>query len=74
MIANRIKNVLGNNSGSRILGQKINNKWEWTNRKQLKNKINYCIDKLKDNNINKNDRVIYKGKNSVEWASWNIAT
>ena len=74
MIANRIKQVLNNNTSSRILGQKINNKWEWTNRKQLKNKINYCIDKLKDNNINKNDRVIYKGKNSVEWASWNIAT
>ena len=36
MIANRIKQVLNNNTSSRILGQKINNKWEWTNRKQLK--------------------------------------
>ena len=35
MIANRIKEVLSNNKGSKILGQKINNKWEWIDRKQL---------------------------------------
>ena len=74
MIANRINQVLRYNINSRIIGQKINNKWEWVTRKQLNNNINYCIERLKDNNINKNDRVIYKGKNSVEWVSWNIAT
>ena len=74
MIANRINQVLRYNINSRILGKKINNKWEWVTRKQLNNNINYCIERLKDNNINKNDRVIYKGKNSVEWVSWNIAT
>ena len=74
MIANRVKQVLRNNSASNILGQKINNKWDWTTREQLNNKISFCINKLKDSNINKNDRVIYKGKNSVEWLSWNIAT
>ena len=36
--------------------------------------ISYSIDVLKDRNVNKGDRVIYKGKNSVEWLAWNIAT
>ena len=74
MIANRIKQVLNNNIASKILGQKINNKWEWTTRKQLNNKINFCIEKLKDSNINKNDRVIYKGKNSVQGGNCVIAS
>ena len=36
--------------------------------------INFSIDKLKDNNIKKGDRVIYKGDNSIMEAEWNLAT
>ena len=48
MIANRINKVLRYNINSGIIGQKINNKWEWVTRKQLNNNINYCIERLKE--------------------------
>ena len=38
----------------------------------LKN-VFYCQELLKSENINQGDRVAYKGENSVEWLSWNIA-
>tara|TARA_B100000524_G_scaffold339311_1_gene231483 strand:+ start:154 stop:1668 length:1515 start_codon:yes stop_codon:yes gene_type:complete len=72
-IPNRLKSILFSNTNNRILSQKIDNSWNWVNRKDLTNKVNFCIDKLKDNNIQKNDRVLYKGKNSIEWVSWNMA-
>jgi long-chain acyl-CoA synthetase len=67
------KNLI-KNPNMNMLGVKKGNKWEWTNREKLNNMINYSIVVLKDRNVNKGDRVIYKGKNSVEWVSWNIAT
>ena len=33
----------------------------------------YCREILKQENINRGDRVAYKGDNSVEWVSWNVA-
>ena len=56
-----------------LIGRKINERWIWDNKKQLLNSISYCHDYLKSENIYKGDRVAYKGVNSVEWLSWNIA-
>ena len=61
------------NNNSSIIGTKINNKWNWLSRKQLYNNILSCRDILNKSRINKGDRVAYKGDNSIEWISWNIA-
>jgi len=68
------RNKLIKNPNINVLGVKNNNIWKWTNGTELNNMINYSIDVLKDRNVNKGDRVIYKGKNSVEWLAWNLAT
>ena len=57
----------------KILATKKNNEWQWTSRYDLNNMINNCIFKLKDYNISKGERIIYKGNNSIEWISWNLA-
>ena len=57
-----------------ILKFKKNNTWNNLNRKELLNNINNCIYVLNDRNIGKGDRVAYKGNNSVEWISWNLAS
>ena len=56
-----------------ILKFKKNNQWNNLNRKDLLNNINNCIYVLNDQNTKKGDRVAYKGNNSVEWLSWNLA-
>ena len=33
-----------------------------------------CVHSLANNGVHNGDRVAYKGKNSVEWLSWNLAT
>jgi len=72
-LAKRFQNTIIKNDKKKILGVKKNNKWNWINREKMNNKINFALDKLKDNNINKGDRVIYKGDNSVNWVAWNLA-
>jgi len=72
-LAKRFQNTIIKNERMKILGVKKNKKWNWINRKKMNNKINFALDKLKDNNINKGDRVIYKGDNSVNWVAWNLA-
>lgn len=62
------------NSQLKILSSKKNNLWKCQDRKTLNNMINYSIDVLKDHKVRKGDRVVYKGKNSIEWVAWNIAT
>ena len=57
-----------------VLKYKKNNQWNSVNRKELINNINNCIYVLNDRNVRKGDRVAYKGNNSVEWLSWNLAT
>jgi len=56
-----------------ILNEKINNQWKSFTYKNLFNGIQNCRDILKDHNINKNDKIIYKGKNSFDWLCWNMA-
>ncbi len=67
--------ILSSNIHKPILGHKnINKSWNWKSRKELKINVLNCIEVLKYNNINQSDRVMYKGNNSFEWVSWNIAT
>jgi len=58
----------------KAIGYKKNKSWSWISRLELNNMINNNILVLKDHNIEKGDRIAYKGKNSLEWISWNLAT
>ena len=62
------------NPNFEIIASKRNNIWKNTNREQLNNMINNCVFSLKDKNVTKGDRVVYKGGNSLEWLAWNLAT
>jgi long-chain acyl-CoA synthetase len=73
-IIQRFHNVLHSYPDRKILAYKKNKTWNWITRNKLKNNIFYCIDVLKDNGVTKTNRVVYKGKNSIEWVSWNLAT
>ena len=53
---------------------KKNDSWKWNSRLELNNMINNNILILKDHKIEKGDRIAYKGKNSIEWIAWNLAT
>lgn len=68
-----LNNVI-KNPDKKIIGEKINNKWKWYTQNELNNKVIFCRERLLDCNINKSDRVIYKGKNSINWLAWNLAT
>ena len=48
--------------------------WNQVTYYQLRGKINACHNIISDNMISIGDRIIYKGKNSIEWAAWNIAS
>ena len=63
-----------NNPSFNFIKTKENNLWKWHTREDILYNVNGCINKLIDYRIKKGDRVIYKGKNSVEWLSWNLAT
>lgn len=73
-ITQRFQKLLSTDTQKHILGYKDNGVWKWITRKQLGNKIHHCIDVLKQRNISLHDRVIYKGRNSVDWVAWNVAT
>lgn len=70
-----LNNTLFNKKFSRpVIGFKKNNQWIWKTNNDLKMNVLNCIEVLKYNNVKNDCRVIYKGKNSFEWISWNIAT
>lgn len=73
-LSSRFRTILHSHPEKKILGYKENKTWKWVTRNELKNKVLYCIDVLKTKNVSLNDRVMYKGNNSVNWASWSIAT
>lgn len=73
-LVRRFQKSIIKNDSKVILGYKKGKNWNWVNRNQMNNMINFSIDKLKDNNIKKGDRVIYKGDNSINWVAWNLAT
>ena len=64
---------LQSNLNANVIGKKINGSWSWTSRETLLNNVYYCRELLKQENIQRGDRVAYKGDNSIEWISWNIA-
>lgn len=66
--------VLSSQVNNPLIGYKNKNKWVWKTRSDLKMNILKCIDVLKDRNVTSFNRVMYKGSNSFEWISWNIAT
>ncbi len=72
-LTRRFKDILYTHPEKKILGFKKDNKWNWVSRDQLKNKICYCIELLSYSGLSPDDRVMFKGDNSVNWAAWNIA-
>ena len=72
-LTSHFKKILHGQPNKKIIGSKINNQWKWTTNNELKNKVLYCVDVLKNNNVQENDRIMYKGNNSVNWISWDIA-
>lgn len=72
-LSSAVVQALRLNSSKNIIGKKIDNKWVWRDKNYILNSISYCQDYLKSENIQRGDRVAYKGENSVEWLSWNIA-
>ena len=60
-------------SNLKILGIKNDTIWNLINRNNLLNKINQCNYILKHENIQKGDRIAYKGKNSIDWVAWNMS-
>ena len=56
-----------------VIGKKINSKWTWYNNKDLINRYYQCREILRINNFKNNDRLVYKGKNSFDFISWNLA-
>ena len=73
-LSSRFRTILHSHPQKKIIGYKDNNSWKWVTRNELKNKVLYCIDVLKTKKVSLNDRVMYKGNNSVNWVSWSIAT
>ena len=69
-----LNNALLTNPHQKILGEKINGKWEWITCHDLLAKTNACYDTISHNMLNIGDRIVYKGKNSIDWVAWNIAT
>ena len=61
------------NPSFKFIKTKENGVWKWHTREDILHNINGCIEKFRYYRIKKGDRVIYKGKNSVEWLSWNLA-
>ena len=53
-----------------MLGYKENRQWKWITRQKMSEKVSYCINALRYQNVAKNDRVMYKGKNGVNWLAW----
>ena len=60
-------------SNKKIIGNKINKNWNWYTSENLINRFYECKGLLKHNNFKKNDRLIYKGKNSFDFIAWNLA-
>ncbi len=72
LVKNFLK-TLEKNPAFTVMKVKKNNRWQNISRENLYNNIIQCRSTLNDFDILKGDRVAFKGKNSVEWLSWNIA-
>lgn len=57
-----------------IFATKHDGLWKQTTTNELIAMSNACYEILGSRQLGIGDRVVYKGKNSVEWVAWNIAT
>ena len=57
----------------KALGYMTNKQWTWISRYDMNNMINNNIVSLQNNDVQKGDRVAFKGNNSKEWIAWNLA-
>ena len=62
------------NSSLNAIASKQNNSWKWISQTELHQNISGAVKTLRDCNIKAGDRVLYKGCNSIEYVSWNLAT
>ena len=62
------------NSSLNAIASKQNNSWKWISQTELHQNISDAVKTLRDCNIKAGDRVLYKGCNSIEYVSWNLAT
>lgn len=67
-------NLSEKNFNKVIFKQKENEKWVSYTNENLFYRIQDCQQFLKDNKISKSDHIVYKGKNSVDWFVWNMAS
>ena len=49
------------------------NSWKWIENRFVNGSIETCRTRLKQLNIKPGERVVYKGNNSLEWITWNLA-
>lgn len=73
-IFNIFLNNYENNFSKKFIKIKENNKWKWYSHGDILSYVNNCSYKLKQYNLKRGDRIAYKGKNSLEWLTWNLAT
>ena len=73
-LSKKIINNLLLNKNTANIGFKKNNKWNWITNKQLINSVVNCRNILQEHKIDSEDRIAYKGSNSINWISWNLAT
>ena len=57
-----------------LIGTKQNRQWSWASREDVYKAIAEARYQLVNLGVEKGDRVAFKGKNSVEWIAWNMAT
>lgn len=57
-----------------FLATKKESQWNWFSKQQLANAVIQSREQLTHMNVAKGDRVVFKGKNSLEWIAWNMAT
>jgi len=76
MIARRFLDTVNKNPHFNLLKtrSKITPKWYNHSRLTLAEDINKCQQLLVDHKIAKNDRVAFRGNNSYDWVTWNLAT
>ena len=69
-----LQNIKSTNKHIPFLGTNVNNAWKWNTRQDIYNSVIYSREQLQNWNVKKGDRVAFKGKNSFEWITWNLAT
>lgn len=69
------KTILGKTSVKPFITEKCSKLKTWKTflKDDLLQYTNFCIYHLHQMNIQKGDRIVYRGKNSMQWLAWNMA-